>query len=393
MSNRDRSIPRLRGAPSKRVAVFRALQLGDLLCAVPALRAVRTALPNSEIVLIGLPWARTLAQRYPAFLDGFREFPGWPGLPEQPPRWERIPGFLAEVQEERFDLVIQLHGSGVVTNPLVALFGARRTAGFYVPGNYRPDPELFLPYPEEGLEVRRLLRLVEHFGMPAQGEHLEFPVRDADRRALAALPGADKLKPGRYVCVHPGASVHERRWPAEHFAAVARVLAGRGLRVVLTGTAPEAELARQVARLAGVECLDLAGRTDLGAAAALLAGARLLVCNDTGVSHLAAALGTPSVVVSTGDNPARWSPADGRRHRVLGGGREIDPSDVLEQAEELLSANSCQLTSESPSPPQRGRGVGVRGPAVRPKKSPHPRPLSPEHRGEGSIRNALLADG
>src|SRR5437763_9510990 len=138
------------GAAPRRVAVFRALQLGDLLCAVPALRAVRTALPESEITLIGLPWARAFVDRYPAYLDGFREFPGWPGLPEQPPRWDRVPAFLAAMQAERFDLVLQLHGSGGLTNPLVALLGARKTAGFYPPGGYRPDPDLFLPYPDEG---------------------------------------------------------------------------------------------------------------------------------------------------------------------------------------------------------------------------------------------------
>jgi ADP-heptose:LPS heptosyltransferase len=317
------------------VAVFRALQLGDLLCAIPALRAVRAALRESEIVLIGLPWARAFVERYPRYLDGFREFPGWPGLPEQPPRWERIPGFLAEVQAERFDLLLQLHGSGVLTNPLAALLGARRIAGFCTPGGYRPDPELFLPYPDEGLEVRRLLKLVEFLGMPAQGEHLEFPVREADRRALAALTGANLAEPGSYVCIHPGASVPERRWPVERFAAVARALAGRGLRVVLTGTRPEAGLTEAVAREAGTTCLDLAGRTDLGVLAALLGGARLLVSNDTGVSHVAAALRLPSVVVATGDNAARWAPADGRRHHVLSGA--VQPADVLRQADELLS--------------------------------------------------------
>jgi ADP-heptose:LPS heptosyltransferase len=347
MSNRSNSLAAfaLRESAPRRVAVVRALQLGDLLCAVPALRAVRTALPESEIVLIGLSWARTFVDRYRAYLDGFREFPGWPGLPEQPPRWEGVPAFLAAMQAEQFDLVLQLHGSGALTNPLVALLGAKRTAGFYLPGGYRPDPDLFLPYPDEGLEVRRLVQLVEFLGMPTQGEHLEFPVYDSDRRALAALTAAESLGPRGYVCIHPGASVAERRWPAERFAAVARALAARGLRVVLTGTAPEADLTGQVARAAGGACLDLAGQTDLGVLAALLSEARLLVCNDTGVSHLAAALCTPSVVVSTGQNPARWAPADGRRHRVLGGGRAVQPAEVVEQAEELLSeypAGACR---------------------------------------------------
>ncbi len=128
----------------------------------------------------------------------------------------------------------------------------------------------------------------------------------------------------------------ERRWPAECFAAVADELAGCGLGVVLTGTAGEAGLTRAVADAMQAPARDLAGKTGLGAADALLSGARLLVCNDTGVSHLAAALRVPSVVISTGDNPARWAPTDSRRHRVLCRGGGVGPGEVLEIAADLL---------------------------------------------------------
>src|SRR5947209_4395519 len=256
--------------------------LGDLLCAVPAFRALRAALPAAEIVLVGLPWARVLVDRFPHYLDGFREFPGFPGLPERPAQVGRIPAFLAEMQAERFDLAIQLHGSGPFVNPLTALLGAKRCAGFYLPGDYCPDPERFLPWPESGLEVQRLLKLPAFLGLPAQDDRLEFPLREGDFAALRGSDDTRGLRPGGYVCVHAGASVPQRRWPACRFAAVADALAGRGFRVVLTGTAGEAELTRAVARAMRQDALDLAGRTDLGAAAALIAGARLLACNDTG---------------------------------------------------------------------------------------------------------------
>src|SRR5262249_13938727 len=159
------------------------------------------------------------------------------------------------------------------------LLGARRAAGFYLPGQFCPDPDLCVPYPASGLEVRRLLAPAAFLGAPDAREDLQVPPRHQDFRELPALAGADAVPPGASVCVHPGASVPERRWPPERFAAVADALARRGLRVVLTGTAAEAGLTQAVARSLRAPCLDLAGRTSLGAAAALLSRTRLLVSN------------------------------------------------------------------------------------------------------------------
>lgn len=317
----------------QRVVVLRALKLGDLLCAAPAFRALRMAWPNSEIILLGLPWAQTFVERYRDYLDGFRVFPGFPGLPEREPDIAGIPAFLRDMQAERFDLAIQLHGSGPFVNPLIVLLGARRSAGFYLPGDYCPDAELFCTWPQRGREVQRLLRLVEFLGLPTQGEHLDFPLYAEDFRALEALEGAEELRAGEYVCLHPGASVAERRWPVECFAAVGAALARHGLQLVLTGSAGEAALTAALARAIGAPVLDLAGRTDPGSLAALLIRARLLVCNDTGVAHIADALDVPSIVLSTGDNPERWGPADRRLHRVFTNTKPVRVHDVVAEAE------------------------------------------------------------
>lgn len=296
-----------------RIAVVRALQLGDLLCAVPALRALRATHPDTSITLVGLPWARELAARLSRILDRFVEFPGFPGLPERAADTAALPGFFDRMNRAGFDLVVQMHGDGRLTNPLVALMGGRAAGGYYGAGRYCPDPENYLEWRDDEHEVHRWLRLVEHLGAPSKGVHLEFPLAQSDWRELEALHLADL----RYAVVHPGSQLPTRRWPAERFAEVADQLALDGFHVVLTGTLKEEPLVRRVKDAMRAPAIDLSGRTSLGGLAAVVARARLVVCNDTGISHVAAAMRTPSVVIASGSDPARWAPLNKDLHTVL----------------------------------------------------------------------------
>lgn len=335
-----------------RIGIFRALQLGDLICTGPAFKALRAACPDSQITLIGLPWARSLLRHFPNDLDNFLEFPGYPGLKEREPDPAALPSFLNAVQREEFDLVIQLHGNGVISNPLVSLFGARQLAGYYQPGSYCPDPKTFLPYPGEVSEVWRHLRLMEHLGFSPVSDALSFHLPDEHRRLLPTLleqHGITGSTP--YVCLHPGTRAAWRCWPPASYATLGNALAAEGYTVVFTGSTSERPLTSSIIRAMEQPAVNLAGETaDPGLLAALLANSRLLVCGDTGVSHLACAVGCPSVVIFMRSEREGWPPADRKRHRVVSDIRGVTVDRVLIEAFELLAATP---EPAHPAPAQR----------------------------------------
>ena len=301
--------PPLRGCKG-RIGVFRALNLGDMLCAIPALRALRAASPEAHITVIGLPWAYELIARYRHYVDDFLPFPGHPQLTETHVGRADYESFRNSLPDD-FDWLIQLHGDGRLTNGILSEWPTRHLAGF-VRAGIRNDG-YFLPYPS-GHEIDRLLGLIRWLGGDGSSD-LEFPLHPEDFAQLKAVPEFEHLLDAPYVVVHPGSRDAQRRLAPALFEEAVDVLSER-TRVVLTGSAQEWDLNARIAEsCAGV--VNAAGATSLGALGALIAGARCLVTNDTGPSHLGAALHTPSLVVVTGSDPTRWAPKEQRRHRVL----------------------------------------------------------------------------
>ena len=298
----------------RRIIVFRALMLGDWLCATPALRALRAWNPHAHIVLCGLPWTLELAERLRS-VDEFLPFPGHPELPERRPVGNELQRFTEAIRQRRFDLALQMHGSGGIVNPLVAQFGASASAGF-ASADTQGGLDLAVPWPDSGPELQRCLALTDALGALRDGEHLDFPIYASDRRNAAKLLD-DAGVNGRYVLLHPGSQLASRRWDPRRFALVADALAARGLTVVVTGSVAEATLAADVCAAGRRPFVNFAGRTSsLFALGALVERAALVISNDTGISHIAAALQIPSVVVASGSDVARWAPLNRTLHRV-----------------------------------------------------------------------------
>jgi ADP-heptose:LPS heptosyltransferase len=302
----------------RRIVVVRALFLGDLLVATPALRTLRQAFPEAEITFVGLPWSRALVERLDS-VDRFLEFPGWPGIPEVPVDRTRIEVFCESAAAERFDLAIQLHGNGTHLNQLMTRLGARWTLG-YVPDDHPGPLDFSLPYPAEPEHIiHTQLRLLERIGIAPSSPRMELPLADEDFAELGRWPGAHTLEaPGLKIGIHPGAKFPSRRWDLGRFAEVAdRLHSAQHARIVLLGGPSDELLVEGIAALMRARPLNLAGHTSVGALGAAISRLDLLICLDSGPFHVACALGTPTVVLFGPGDQRRWGPLDPVRHRVV----------------------------------------------------------------------------
>lgn len=284
------------------VLVLRALGIGDLATAVPALRGLRAG-TGDRITFAAPAWLAPLIRLTGAVdehlpvPDLASVLPDHPALPDQP--------VLAGVPASAGTLAVNLHGRGPQSHRLLRSAWPARLWAFACPAaGYRDGPAW---EPDEH-EVERWCRMLRHYGLDPDPDDLD----------LRTPPEVDRV-PAGVTIVHPGAKAARRRWPPDRYAEVARRLTSEGLRVVVTGSESERGLASRVAQRAGLgpEAV-LAGRLDLAELAALVARARLVISGDTGVAHLATGYRTGSVVLFGPVSPAHWGPPPDRlRHRVL----------------------------------------------------------------------------
>ncbi|QGF24594.1 glycosyltransferase family 9 protein [Raineyella fluvialis] len=262
---------------------LRALKLGDLLVAVPALRALRRAFPDHRVLYAAQAWLGPIVD-----LVGGVELLDTHGL-DVP-----IPLPVGAV-----DVAVNLHGAGPQSRHRLDVLAPRWRVGHRSDGS--DGPRWDGPHWDDDLHERvRWTRLLEWHGIQADPSDLRL-LRPRER---SPHPGA--------VVLHPGAAYGSRLWPVERFGHVGRALTAAGHEVVVTGSAGERGRAEAVARASGLpEQAVLAGRLGLAEMASVVSEAAGVVSADTGAAHLASAYGRPSVVLFGPAPISQWGPPVG----------------------------------------------------------------------------------
>jgi heptosyltransferase-2 len=337
-----------------RILIVRTDRVGDVILSTPIIRALRAAYPDAYIAMMVSPYAAEAVEGNP-FLDEAIIY----DKDGKHKSWLRSAKFSRRLKKKRFDLALVLHPTNRVH--LLTFFagikkriGYNRKLGFLLTGRLEHKKQL-----GEKHESEYVLDFARYLGIEPEDKSLFMPVKEEARRwrdeffSAQGIAVRDKL-----LAVHPGASCPSKLWPAERFAAAADALAEKyGFKVLIIAGPKDVAVADAMQAKMRFTSLNLAGKTSLSQLAAVLERCGLLISNDSGPVHVAAALGTPVVAVfgrsQKGLSPKRWGPLGGKSkvvqknigcleclaHRCEKGFaclEAISVEDVLSAAEEIL---------------------------------------------------------
>lgn len=301
-------------------AVFTPGHLGDVLHAVPMLRALRNARPETKIFWLVGPWSRELAQRYAQLVDEIRIFgPNLPNYVRGKREWRQ-----SAWSQWRQALDLRRLGPDVLIAPLDApgRFLANAACpriwvgiGERRPPRVRPDiATVVQPYEKDRYEADAWCGLLEPLGIAARAERLEYEATPEERRAAEDFlksAGVNVERP--LVLIAPGSGWSGKNWLPERFGEVAAWLSTeRNAQIAWIGGPEEAALV-PAARAGDFHWF---GQVPLPVLAAVLPRARVFVGNDGGLLHFAAAQGVPTVSIWGPTSPGKWGPK-GEHHRQI----------------------------------------------------------------------------
>ena len=296
-----------------RILLVKLSSFGDVLHALPTLEALRDAFPTGHITWLVEAAYAPLLSGHPALDEVWiapRLRPAEFFSGSNPARLRRL---LQQLRARPFDLVVDVQGL-LKSAVWVALARSPRKVGYDKTRelSYLALTERVPPFDPEAHAVRRYLNLAHYLGAPPAPPRFRLGL-DAAADIAALIPAAADRP---LVVLHPGARWASKLWPPASWARLSEWFHGQGFRVAVTGSASDRELVTAIAAQCRAPVVNLAGSTSLAQLAGILRRARLAVTTDTGVMHLAAALGTPVAALFGPTAPWRTGPF-GDGHQVV----------------------------------------------------------------------------
>ncbi len=281
-----------------RLLIIRPGGIGDAVLLLPAIRFLREKFPDSVIDIL---CEKRNAEIFRLSSDINKIYLYDKGLD------------LFRTVRNKYDVVIDTEQWHRLSAVISRLAGAPIRIGF----DTNERKKMFthqIPYSHDDYEVYSFLHLIE----PLTGENPPFdvdkPFIDISNDA-ASLPQSDLRAQDNLIAIFPGASVPERRWGGDNFGRVAHALSNKGHKIVILGSGSEKKDAEKIRELA-TSAMDLTGKTNLRDVATLLRVCKLLITADSGLLHIAYAVGTPTVSLFGSGLEKKWAPL-GKKHRVL----------------------------------------------------------------------------
>jgi heptosyltransferase-2 len=300
----------VKGEARKNILVLRYRFIGDTILTVPFLRNLRRAEPDARIVWVVAPGTVDVVRGIP-YVD---ELIFWdPVTIHADSRGTHRTlrskiSFIRDLRRRRFDTVYVLKRS--LSSAILALLsGARNRVGFNTEAR-GPLLTTRVPYRHDRHEVENFLAVLRADRVPVHDTYLEAWLSDEERAFAADFLASHGVGEGeRLVGIHPFAANQARAWHEENFIAAANEIQARyRMRVILFGGGRDRDLATAMAQRIAPAPILAVGETNLRQSMALLARCSLLVCNDSGVMHLGAALGVPLVAVFGPQSPVKFGP-------------------------------------------------------------------------------------
>ncbi|GCE08719.1 glycosyltransferase family 9 protein [Dictyobacter aurantiacus] len=293
----------------KKIAILQAGAPGDFIFTLPALEALRHTYPRAEIVLLGQNWHAAFLRGRPSPIDRVVVVPACQDAHATDHR--DLEWFFAHMQAEHFDLALQMQDGSRGISAFLLRLQARVTAGYDAPDG--PQLDRSLPYTPFQHEILRWQEIAALVGAATEtNSQPELIVMAKDLEESLRVVAADSCP---LVVLHPGSDDPRGRWPGQHFAAVGDALAREGMRIVITGSEQESDLATQITRQMRASAQNVAGKLSYAGLCGLLSRCRLTIANDAAIQQLASCVGSATIGLYWCVNMLSGGPLNRLRHR------------------------------------------------------------------------------